>query len=246
MEISHTYIINLERRTDRKDGYFAVDAKGEFITRDCALTKDNPEGKEKVWIKGFVDKLKNNIPEYEIISAVDGKTLDIILPNETPTKRWNKGAYALCLTTINILKDAIEKGYDNILILEDDIVLNPLYDIAIDEYMQDMNKKFDFLFLGYTTFGNKTKPDTPRWDRISQMCSCHAYVINKHMFEPYLELLMRLDNPIDYYVNTLVGSRPNSFAAIKYGDKKLFWQESGISDIENGGEGGFYDTRFTE
>jgi len=245
MRIGHTYLVHLDRRTDRKDGYFAVDAKGNFIMKDCAPTKDNPEGKEKVWVQGYIDKLKYAIPDYEVISAIDGKTLDVVLPEETPEKRWNKGSYALCLTTINIIKDAIAKGYENVLILEDDIAVNPLFDISIDDYLNDMKLKFDFLFLGYSTFGNATKPVTARWDKITQMCSCHAYVINKHMYQPYLDMLQRLDNPIDVYVNAIVGARDNSFCAVKYGGKKLFWQENGISDIESV-EGTHYDTSFTQ
>lgn len=184
--------------------------------------------------------------EFERISAIDGQTLDIILPPQTDAKRWNKSAYALTQTTINILKDAEEKGYENILILEDDIVIHPLYDISIDSYLTEVNFKFDFLFLGYTIMGNPPKYFTSRWDKILSMCSCHAYIINKHMITPYRTLLEKLDNPIDYYVNVIVASRMNSFCAIPLGNKKLVWQESGISDIEGDGSGVQYNVQFTE
>jgi len=236
MEIGHIYLIHLERRTDRKDGYFKVDKNGEFILDDNG---------EKIWIKGFVEKLEGVFSEYEVFPAIDGMELDVQLPPQTGQNRWNKGAYALTLTTIKILEDAMEKGYENILILEDDVVINPLFDIVIDNYLSDMTFKFDFAFLGYTTFGNCAKPETRYWDRIVQMCSCHAYIVNKHLFPTYKNILSQLNVPIDVHVNSIVAARLNSFSAVKWSGHKLIWQEDGISDIEAEG-GKFYAVGFTD
>lgn len=172
--------------------------------------------------------------EFERVSAIDGKTLDIELPEQTPEKRWNKAAYALALTTIGILKDAEEKGYENILIFEDDVDFVPLFDTWIDDYIADIPRKYDFAFLGYTLPGlTNSSPMSPRWDKVYSMVSCHAYIINKHMIPAYRKMLEKLDNPIDYYVNMIVGGRLNSICAIPLGGQKLVFQENGFSDIEN-------------
>lgn len=180
--------------------------------------------------------------EFERVSAIDGITLDIELPPQTPEKRWNKSAYALALTTIQILEDAQKKGYENILIFEDDVEFNSLFTLWIEEYMNDLNRKFDFAFLGYTLTGLTTSsPLSPRWDRLYSVVSCHAYIINKHIIPMYKKMLENLDNPIDYYVNRIVGARLNSVCAIPIGKDKLVWQEDGVSDIE----GGYYNVKFT-
>ncbi len=208
----HVYVINLDRRTDRF---------------------------EKV--KERLDDL--NI-EFERVSAIDGKTLDVELPEQTPEKRWNKAAYALTLTTINILKDAEEKGYKTICIFEDDIDFVPLFNPYINEYMVDLEDRlFDFAFLGYTLPGMcTTSPMTPRWDKVHSMVSCHAYIIGKHIIPNYRKLLQNLDNPIDYYVNRIVGARKNSLCAVPLAGEKLVFQENGYSDIE----GAEYNVEFTK
>jgi len=199
----HVYVINLDRRTDRLE---KIQERFDLLGLD-----------------------------FERVSAIDGKTLDIKLPEQTPDKRWNSAAYALCLTTIGILKDAEEKGYQNILIFEDDVDFIPKFNPYINVYMGELEDRlYDFAFLGYTLPGMcTTSPMTPRWDKVHSMVSCHAYIINKHVFPMYRKMLERLDNPIDYYVNRIVGGRLNSLCAIPLGGEKLVFQENGFSDIEN-------------
>jgi len=207
----HIYVINLDRRSDRLEKI-----QERFNLLDL---------------------------EFERISAIDGSTLDIELPEQTPEKRWNKAAYALCLTTIKILEDALEKGYKNILIFEDDVDFIPLFKSWINIYIEDLgSRKYDFAFLGYTLPGLTTNsPLSPRWDRVYSMVSCHAYIIDSHIIPTYKRMLENLDNPIDYYVNRIVGGRLNSVCAIPLAGEKLVFQEDGISDIE----GGFYEVKFT-
>jgi GR25 family glycosyltransferase involved in LPS biosynthesis len=188
------------------------------------------------------DRLESSLLEFDKINssftrfpAIDGSILDIEIET-TDNLRWNKSAYALTLTTIEILKDAIENEYENILIFEDDVEFHPCFDILFDSYMISAPKKYDFLFLGYT---NTSAPSTynTHWDKVRSSFSCHAYAINKHMFKPFLKLLSNLDKPIDYYTNIIIGSRLNSFNS----KTKLVYQKNGISDIE----GGFYNVNFT-
>jgi GR25 family glycosyltransferase involved in LPS biosynthesis len=188
------------------------------------------------------DRLEECEKEFEKIDstftrwkAIDGKDLDIEIKQEDGL-RWNKSAYALTLTTIEILKDAIENDYNNILIMEDDIEFHPCFDILIETFLNTMPNKYDLLFLGYT---NTSSPSVfnSHWDKVRSSFSCHAYSIGKHMLKPYMKLLSNLDKPIDFYTNTIIGSRLNSFNS----KTKLVYQKNGISDIE----GGFYNVNFT-
>ena len=100
------------------------------------------------------DRLKTSLLEFEKIDstftrfpAIDGKNIDLEII-ETDNLRWNKSAYALTLTTIEILKEAIDNDYNNILIFEDDIEFHSCFDILFDSYMSSVPNKYDFLFLG--------------------------------------------------------------------------------------------------
>lgn len=198
----HIYVINLDRRVDRKE-----------------------EVKEELGKFGI---------DYEIFSAVDGRELDIDV--ESNGMRWNKSAYALTLTTIKILEDAKKKGYENILIFEDDIQLDPLFDLKAKEQLEYIPKNYDLLFLGMT---HTTRP--VRYNAFFSKAiagfSCHAYAINSHVYDLYLSLLKKLDSPIDHKTNMILGSRLNSYCS----SKNLIWQKSGVSDIE----GGYYNVKFT-
>lgn len=188
------------------------------------------------------DRLEECNKEFEKIgatfqrwTAIDGSTLDVEI-NDPGQMRWNKGAYALELTTIQILEDAIEKDYDSILIMEDDIGFHPLFDIIAEDTLKRMPKKYDLAFLGYT----HTRPPMPHngnWKKMVAAFSCHAYAVNKHMMKFYLSLLKNLDAPIDFYTNKIIGSRLNSFST----SDKLVHQVDGFSDIE----GKHYNVAFT-
>lgn len=224
------YIINLERRNDRKDGYYLQNDNGDFILDHFG---------DKIWVKGFIEELETLCPKYEIFKAIDGNTLDIEIEKKD-NLRFNKGAYALVLTTIKILEDALEKGYENILIFEDDIVVNPLFEVNVFEYMERQPKNWDLLFLGYTETGPIYNYNG-KWLFLSSAMSCHAYAINKHMLKFYKNLLEKLNKPIDYYTNLIMMSKNNSYGATTLNGIKLIGQKDGISDLE----GGFYATGFT-
>ena len=63
---------------------------------------------------------KFSINSVERISAVDG---DLINQNDYPNK-FLKGEIGLLLTSIKIFEDAIDNGYENILLFEDDCLIN--------------------------------------------------------------------------------------------------------------------------
>ncbi len=170
------------------------------------------------------------------IPAIDGSKLKIKLDNQDGKVRWNKGAYALAKTTVNLLEDAIDNNYERILIFEDDIEFSPLFDIVADDFFKIMPEKYDLAFLGITHTGYPSMYNT-HWDRVRSAFSCHAYSVGKHMLGTYKKMLEELENPIDYYTNLIIGGRQNSFAT----HKKLVYQVSGISDIE----GGYYNVDFT-
>lgn len=172
---------------------------------------------------------------FERVSAVDGSKLDIVVDNPD-NQRWNKGAYALTLTTIKVLEDAIEKGYESVLIMEDDIGFHPLFDIIAEDTLKRMPDKYDLAFLGYT-HTRRPVPHNGNWKKMIAAYSCHAYAVNRHIMKFYLSLLKKLNAPIDFHTNKIIGGRLNSFST----NDKLVHQVDGFSDIA----GEHYDVSFT-
>ena len=188
------------------------------------------------------DRLESSQTEFDNVGetftrkkAIDGTSLDINIEYDEKI-RFNNSAYALALTTIEILDEAIANNYDSIMIFEDDIEFAPCWDINIEEVLLYMPEKYDLVFFGITHTSAKTYHNK-YWDKVRSAFSCHAYGINKHMFKPYKKLLEKLNAPIDVFTNTIIGSRQNSYSC----RSKMVYQKNGISDIG----GGYYNVEFT-
>ena len=108
-----TYLINLDRRTDRLAGITQLTEQFDF--------------------------------EFTRVSAVDGETLvegengvPVFTDDQKTYLRFNKNSYALNLTVINILKEAIKKKYKSILICEDDLRFKENYfDVREEEAVRN-------------------------------------------------------------------------------------------------------------
>ena len=78
----------------------------------------------------------------ERFSAIDGKTVS------NPNPRVSVGLYGLYLTHINMLKDAIEKKYNNILLLEDDVKFIDNFNEHFNEKIKYLPEDWDLFYLG--------------------------------------------------------------------------------------------------
>jgi len=113
------YIINLERRNDR-------------------------------WLNLEKKLLKYNITNYIRFKAIDGYTepyLSTFRRMRCPTLE-TPGAYGLLLTVYNIITDAINKNYNRILLLEDDILFCNNFDSIFNEYIHNIPNNWKLLYLG--------------------------------------------------------------------------------------------------
>lgn len=113
------YIINLERRPDRKK---------EMMNKLEKLGLENYEFVNAV--DGQKDKIKNSYEKLKI---------------DKKTKISSQGHYGCSLSHIKVLKKAKENGYKKIMVLEDDIDFD---DDFINKINKIMVPKFDFLYLG--------------------------------------------------------------------------------------------------
>jgi GR25 family glycosyltransferase involved in LPS biosynthesis len=120
-KVSMIYVINLERSPDRK---------------------------ERI-INQFQ---KYNVTKYEFFKAVEPTIEDLNkYPNfslqKTPNVRRNE--LGCLLSHINIMKDAIEKKFEHIIIFEDDVkILDSEFITNTEKHMNELNGDFDVLYLG--------------------------------------------------------------------------------------------------
>ena len=142
---------------------------------------------------------------YKRISGVDGKKIYKYYEKKT---NLNYGKLGCLLSHINILKDAVNNNYENILVLEDDIIfhknfLNEFYNRY--KYLINNEKKFDLIYLGCSQKHN--------WNNIiikknyligNKMDGTFAMIINKNIYKKILYYAKSLKYPIDrvlyYYI----------------------------------------------
>lgn len=97
-----------------------------------------------------------------------------------------------CATShIRCLKEAIDKGYENCLILEDDFVpvSRPLMEASIDMFL-DSGIDWDVVMLA----GNIWKKKSEGWiDRVYDVQTTSGYAVNKKYYKDLLEVFMEAE-----------------------------------------------------
>jgi len=148
------------------------------------------------WEESLNEFKKWEIGDVSRVSAVDGKHLNIGNYNT----KLNPGEIGLILTNINIIKEAKEKDYSSILILEDDVVFAE--EIRnIDSYVQLLPDNWDMLYFG----GNHNthmgvKPPQIINDKVCKLhntYTTHCIAIRNNMFDILLSILPKLNGPLD-------------------------------------------------
>jgi len=155
------FVINLDERTDR-------------------------------WIHAQEEFKKYNITNYERFPAIKLTEIpDSKLTNKfmSQTDRYIKSAFGCRLSHIKIIEIAKERGYKNVLILEDDFSINEsrykLFEMAIQELN---NFKWDMFYLGITPIYQKMDIIGNHLYKIKGNCTGgHAYAVNSHFYDVILE-----------------------------------------------------------
>ena len=122
---------------------------------------------------------------FERVEAIPGDNEEVIM-NSNPNTGWNRNAAALGLTTLNIIKDAKEKGYKNIFIMEDDVdFIDFNFETILTKAISGLPKDWDFFHLNAT-------PELPsKWEstclvKLGGAWCCQAYGINSTIYDKYI------------------------------------------------------------
>jgi GR25 family glycosyltransferase involved in LPS biosynthesis len=157
--------------------------------------------------------IKENL--YTFIENYDKDTLDKEeIKKEYPlifnlTKRDGRylrsSEISLALKHCYIIKDAINKNYNTILILEDDAILDNNFFNQYEEYIKELPENWDIFWLGGCCglrSANISK-DKHVYEVLSSRC-CHCYAIKKSGLEILKNSISNIDEAIDWYFNDII------------------------------------------
>jgi len=168
-------------------------------------------------------QFKENGLNVERFDAVNGREL---VPNGI--NGLMSGEVGVIRSNYNVIKDAKEKGYKNIIIFEDDV---ELCDDFINKFNTSFNrvpKGWGFLYMG----GNHVGGLTPVNDYISQIrhsYAIHAICVNEQVYDHILEILPNEKEAVDVTYAKLQQIFPSYVFR-----PHLAWQKDGHSDIQGG------------
>jgi hypothetical protein len=159
----------------------------------------------------LIEKLRGmNIFSYKIVRPVEVEE-----EVENPSEGWNKQALSLKLTTISIIEEAMEKGYPYIHIFEDDSIIDEKnYLKYITNFNKFINKGlgWDFIHLNWSNGNRFSLESVCGFGRtLDGVLCCQSYVINKDVYQVYLDLLLKHNVPIDEITKHIHKHRKRSF-----------------------------------
>jgi len=191
--------------------------------------------------ESLIEFKKLNI-DVERVSAIDGKSIF------KPGLNWSAGAYGLLLTHIKLMESVISNKYDNVLILEDDVMFNNNFNEIFNERISALPNDWDFLYLGGNnlfhrgrfTLVNKDKNfiiNSSNYYTLNyELCKttwtqcAHAVAINSKIYNLLMQEISRnLTQPIDVTFCGLQNSGCNAYTFLP----SLARQRASFSDIEN-------------
>jgi GR25 family glycosyltransferase involved in LPS biosynthesis len=119
----------------------------DFFSKIYCINLDSRPDRYKQCLVEF-EKLNIII---ERISGIDGKKIS------NNNLKLSAGAYGLLLTNIKIINEAILNEYENVLILEDDVMFNNKFYEIFNEKILSLPNDWDLLFLGGSHVFSKGK-----------------------------------------------------------------------------------------
>ena len=221
--VDHIYVINMKKDTDRlikyknrvKDLFTyeiieGVDPESENYqkiynkwkdTNLVEITKENFDW--KYYINRYYDLQKANIDTknkaWNHWTCFGLKELRSCNPNNNIV---NAGQWGCLYSHINVIKDAIDKNYENILILEDDIILTKNFEERINEIKELMtkNSNWKIIYLGIAQDNWTDILIKYNYYYANDSRGAFAYIVNRSIYKILLLEFEKMKNPVDCYL----------------------------------------------
>lgn len=136
------------------------------------------------------DKNKVHHQNYIIFEAVDGKKLEL--------NGWEFSPGALgCLEShLRILKDAKQKGYEKILVFEDDFKFVKGFNQKMTDALNELPTDWDMLYLHSSHYYAPT-PYSKHLDKCNGALTTVAYGVNRTIFDTLINLIELRKRQVD-------------------------------------------------
>lgn len=210
MQVEKIYLINLEHRKDR--------------LKECAeiFEREGLTNWERFDAVGFfkpdprIDAHKEDFEKYN----------EELKPGN---ERHIKGSFGCILSHYYVIKDAKEKGYKSILILEDDFEFTEGWRDNIQKCADDL---LDYEWnMFYLSINNTPSPKRIVTENISQPTrglTTSAYILKQEMYDPILEGVLKFKRQIDVFYAHVIQKRNDVYCP----NKLIVKQRKSFSDIE--------------
>jgi hypothetical protein len=168
--------------------------------------------------------IKYDLGELSFFKAFNGN--DFLNPYKIPN-----GCFGLILSNIEIIKEAKNNNYKNILILEDDCYFTSEV-LNVDSYFDMLPDDWDMLYMGgnHNTHMGEPLPKqiNDKIVKLHNTFTTHFVAINHIMYDLILERLLKFDTAIDVMYAEIQKTH-NVYSTSTAIAKQL----NGYSDIEN-------------
>lgn len=172
--------------------------------------------------------------DFQVFKAFGPKEIEEIINSNDFYKMMNinqdhyrKSAAGCFLSHLTIIKEAKEKGYKKIMILEDDCDFTENFADKFHTLFEKLPDNWDFLYLSGSLPEFVEKFDGHA--RVSQVFTTHSYVLNHTAYDRIIEYLSKyfLIKEVDACYTDL-HKNLNSFIALPF----LTYQRGSFSDIQ--------------
>ena len=161
--------------------------------------------------------------EVERFSAVNGNE---VIPNGVG--KLLPGEVGVIRSNYNVIQDAKNNGYKNIVIFEDDVVLCEDFNERFDLHYVNVPNDWRFLYMGGNHVGGLSLVNN-KVSKINHTYAIHAICIHEELYEPILGLLLEEQVQVDVTYSQLQKLYPSYVFR-----PHLAWQKDGHSDIQGG------------
>lgn len=138
------------------------------------------------------------------------------------------GEVGVIRSNYNVIKDAKNNGYKNIIIFEDDVELCDDFINKFTEFFSKVPKDWGFLYMGGNHVGGLSMIND-NVAKINHSYAIHAICVNEMVYDHILELLPNEKEQVDVTYAKLQKIFPSYVFR-----PHLAWQKDGHSDIQGG------------
>lgn len=159
------------------------------------------------------------LTNVERFSAVDGKKVDVesnLLPGEI----------GIIMSSIAVLTDAKEKGYEKILILEDDVQFSDTFVRDWNQWSQEIPEDWEMLYLGGNLVGWQPNRISSHVHVGTNIFAIHALGLRSSVFDSMISAI-DMNTPVD----VTYGHQSRNFNSYLM-VPRMAWQRPGRSDIQ--------------